>query len=76
MLVTDDPQIAERVRRMSLHGLSNVCTHRGNLLVSARGPAGGIRCGYHGRRFALDGRFLSMPRFSASTVTTAGCRLL
>ena len=45
--------------------LSNVCTHRGNVLVDegpARPAAGSIRCGYHGRRFALDGRFLSMPR--------------
>ena len=46
--------------------LSNVCTHRGNLLVAARGPVTGIRCGYHGRRFALDGRFLSMPRFEGA----------
>jgi choline monooxygenase len=43
--------------------LSNVCTHRGNVLVAERGPATGIRCGYHGRRFDLDGRFRSMPRF-------------
>lgn len=49
--------------------LSNVCTHRANLVVDE--PCPGARahrgrelvCGYHGRRFGLDGRFRSMPDF-------------
>ena len=41
---------------------SNVCTHRGNLLVNDPGLLKhGIMCGYHGRRFDLSGKFLSMP---------------
>jgi choline monooxygenase len=40
-----------------------VCTHRGNLVVHEEGEAQGLRCRYHGRRFALDGRFVSMPEF-------------
>jgi len=47
----------------SLHCLSNVCTHRGKILVEEPCSANLIRCGYHGRRFSLDGRFLSMPEF-------------
>lgn len=43
--------------------LSNVCTHRGKLLVEEPCRADLIRCGYHGRRFGLDGKFLSMPEF-------------
>jgi choline monooxygenase len=43
--------------------LSNVCTHRGKILVKEPCEANLIRCGYHGRRFALDGKFLSMPEF-------------
>lgn len=43
--------------------LSNVCTHRGKILVDEPCFAGLIRCGYHGRRFSLDGSFLSMPEF-------------
>jgi len=43
--------------------LSNVCTHRGKILVEAACSANLIRCGYHGRRFSLDGKFLSMPEF-------------
>src|SRR5690349_2369616 len=43
--------------------LSNVCTHRGKILVESACRVNGIRCGYHGRRFDLSGKFLSMPEF-------------
>jgi choline monooxygenase len=43
--------------------LSNVCTHRGNVLVERAGEAQGLRCGYHGRRFSLDGRCAGSPEF-------------
>lgn len=43
--------------------LSNVCTHRGKILVDEPCKANLIRCAYHGRRFSLDGKFLSMPEF-------------
>jgi choline monooxygenase len=46
-----------------LNCLSNVCTHRGKILVETQSKASLIRCGYHGRRFDLDGKFLSMPEF-------------
>lgn len=42
--------------------LSNVCTHRGKILVEQPGRLDkGIICGYHGRRFDHEGRFVSMP---------------
>jgi choline monooxygenase len=44
--------------------LSNVCTHRGKILIDEPCKANLIRCGYHGRRFDLSGKFLSMPEFS------------
>jgi choline monooxygenase len=46
-----------------LNCISNVCTHRGKILVEEPCSADLIRCGYHGRRFSLDGKFLSMPEF-------------
>lgn len=46
-----------------LRCMSNVCTHRGKILIEAACDANLIRCGYHGRRFSLDGKFLSMPEF-------------
>lgn len=50
--------------RDELRCLSNVCTHRGKILVDEPcDVANLIRCGYHGRRFSLDGKFLSMPEF-------------
>jgi choline monooxygenase len=42
---------------------SNVCTHRGAILVENDCQANGIRCRYHGKRFDLQGKFLSMPEF-------------
>ena len=47
----------------ALHGYSNVCTHRGTLVCENEGVENFLRCRYHGRRFALDGHFLSMPEF-------------
>ncbi|HNG89386.1 MAG TPA: SRPBCC family protein, partial [Saprospiraceae bacterium] len=39
------------------------CTHRGKVLVEHAGKLDrGLVCGYHGRRFGLDGRFKSMPQ--------------
>lgn len=56
LVVTRDGDGAERV-------LSNVCTHRASLVVPAACSASSLRCRYHGRRFGLDGRFVSMPEF-------------
>ena len=49
-----------------LNCLSNVCTHRGKILIETTCKANGIRCGYHGRRFDLHGKFLSMPEFEGA----------
>lgn len=46
-----------------IHCLSNVCTHRGNLVVTQACRSPHLRCSYHGRQFALDGTFRSMPEF-------------
>lgn len=49
-----------------LHCLSNVCTHRAALVCEHPGEATHLRCRYHGRRFGLDGRFVSMPEFEGA----------
>jgi choline monooxygenase len=60
----DEPLLLARDERGTVRALSNVCTHRGNLVCTkAETGAQHLRCRYHGRRFALDGRFLSMPEF-------------
>ena len=60
----DEPLLLARDGSGTLRCLSNVCTHRGNLLVQAAcQDAKQIRCGYHSRRFELDGRMVFMPEF-------------
>jgi choline monooxygenase len=62
----DEPILFTRDAADAVHCVSNVCTHRGNILVQGEGSSNGIRCRYHGRRFSLDGRFVSMPEFEAA----------
>ncbi len=57
------PLFLSKDEQGKVHALSNVCTHRANLLVAEKGSCKEIRCQYHGRRFSLGGRFISMPEF-------------
>ena len=57
----DEPLLLARDRDDRLQCMSNVCTHRGNLVMENAGVVSGLRCRYHGRRFGLDGRFQHMP---------------
>jgi choline monooxygenase len=59
----DEPLLITRDRDGQLHCMSNVCTHRGNLLVSEPCKLTQLTCRYHGRRFSLKGEFISMPEF-------------
>ena len=59
----DEPLLLARDKQNDLRCLSNVCTHRGNLLVKENCQAEQIRCGYHSRRFDLGGRMTFMPEF-------------
>lgn len=59
----NEPLLLSKDKTGQLHCLSNVCTHRGALLVHEPCQATDIRCQYHGRRFNLNGKFLSMPEF-------------
>ncbi len=59
----DEPLLLARDEAGELRCLSNVCTHRGNVLVKAPCAAKEIRCGYHSRRFDLAGRMTFMPEF-------------
>lgn len=59
----NEPLVLCRDKSGTLRCMSNVCTHRGNLLVEKPCKANDLRCKYHGRRFSLDGKFLSMPEF-------------
>lgn len=57
----DEPLLLTRDHDDKLHCISNVCTHRANLIVEEGGVHKQLRCRYHGRRFGLDGCFQFMP---------------
>ncbi len=59
----DEPLLLTRDIDDRLHCLSNVCTHRGNLVCEGSGVERTLRCRYHGRRFELSGRMTHMPEF-------------
>src|SRR5438046_2252626 len=62
----DEPLLLTRDAADALHCVSNVCTHRGTLVVEGPGHEQQLRCRYHGRRFTLDGKFHSMPEFEGT----------
>jgi choline monooxygenase len=62
----DEPLVLTRDANDAVHCLSNVCTHRGTVVVEGAGHEQQLRCRYHGRRFGLDGRFHSMPEFDGA----------
>ena len=43
--------------------LSNVCTHRGNIVCEEACKTKNLVCGYHGRQFKIDGKMKFMPEF-------------
>lgn len=59
----DEPLVLTKDYEQRIHCLSNVCTHRGNLLAWEPCKAKHLICKYHGRRFALNGTFEFMPEF-------------
>lgn len=58
-----EPLVLSRDSEGQLACCSNVCTHRGNIVVQHPGKYKSLLCGYHGRRFELNGAFKSMPEF-------------
>jgi choline monooxygenase len=62
----DEPLLLARDAAGALRCLSNVCTHRGMLLVDQACTRSDIRCPYHSRRFDLQGRMSFMPGFEGA----------
>ena len=58
-----EPMVLARDGADNITCCSNVCTHRGNIVVHNPGRTKGLLCNYHGRRFSLAGQFKSMPEF-------------
>lgn len=58
-----EPLVLVRDEKDEIHCMSNVCTHRGHLVVLNSGVHKQLLCMYHGRRFEFDGTYRSMPEF-------------
>jgi choline monooxygenase len=59
----DEPLLLTKNTNNEFQCLSNVCTHRGNILAQKKCKLNKITCGYHGRQFDLNGKLLFMPEF-------------
>lgn len=64
--VLDEPLLLTRDAGGALRLLSNACTHRGALVAPSACRSRELRCPYHGRRFALDGRMRAAPGFEGA----------
>jgi len=69
----DEPLLLSRSTDNNIKCLSNVCTHRGNLLLLKPCKSAKIRCMYHGRRFKSDGKFEFMPDFEKTKNFPRNC---
>ncbi len=58
-----EPMLLTKNENDEISCLTNVCTHRGNLVALNPGKSKKLTCMYHGRRFNLNGEFEHMPEF-------------
>lgn len=68
-----EPIVLTRDEKDQIRAMSNVCTHRGNLVVQNPGTYKNLLCMYHGRRFELDGAYKSMPEFEEAKDFPRAC---
>jgi choline monooxygenase len=59
-----EPLLLTRDKDDEISCLTNVCTHRGNVVALHPGKSKKLTCMYHGRRFNLKGEFEHMPEFN------------
>jgi len=58
-----EPMLLTKNKENIISCLTNVCTHRGNVVALHSGKSKKLTCLYHGRRFNLKGEFEFMPEF-------------
>lgn len=69
----NEPLLITRDQSSNIHCLSNVCTHRANLVVQHPGKTRQLTCAYHGRIFNLNGEFKRMPGFEKAENFPRAC---
>ena len=68
-----EPMVLTRDKEGKISCLTNVCTHRGNLVALNSGKSRNLSCMYHGRRFNLNGKFEYMPEFEEAEDFPRAC---
>ena len=58
-----EPMLLTKDEDEKISCLTNVCTHRGNIVALNSGTSKKLTCTYHGRQFNLKGGFEFMPEF-------------
>jgi len=59
-----EPMLLTKNKENTISCLTNVCTHRGNVVALHSGKSKKLTCLYHGRRFNFKGEFEFMPEFN------------
>ena len=72
----EEPLLLVKDQDENLKCLSNVCTHRANIIIHNKGQVKDLKCLYHGRKFDLDGNFKSMPEFKKAIDFPRECESL
>jgi choline monooxygenase len=62
----DEPLVLTTDAADTTRLLSNACTHRAHLVCTEPSARDGLRCGYHGRAFGLDGKLRHAPGFDGA----------
>lgn len=72
----DEPLVAVRGNDGVIRVMSNVCRHRGALIVNGSSTGAHLQCPYHHWSYELDGRLARAPRLEAhTTFDPTTCRL-
>ena len=72
----EEPLVLVKNEDEKISCLSNVCTHRANIIINNPSEQKNLRCLYHGRKFNLDGEFKSMPDFEEAKNFPRDCENL
>ena len=68
-----EPLVLSKNAHHQIKCLSNVCTHRANIMIHHPTKSNKIICNYHGRRFDKNGRFEWMPEFKEAADFPRAC---
>jgi choline monooxygenase len=68
-----EPLVLTKNKEGNISCLTNVCTHRGNLVALNPGKSRNLSCMYHGRQFNLNGLFEHMPEFEEAENFPRAC---